>query len=72
MTHGVVAQLPQRLGRAVPVGLLDLRLSPTAGRTALASPDAVTQRLATAKVFQPWVWSFDTRPSHRGSSSEPR
>ena len=51
MTHGVVAQLPQRLGRAVPVGLLDLRLSPTAGRTALASPDAVTQGLATAKVF---------------------
>ena len=51
MTHGVVAQLPQRLGRAVPVGLLDLRLSPRAGRTAFASPDAVTQGLATAKIF---------------------
>ena len=51
MTDTAVAQLPQRLGRAVPVGLLDLRLSPTAGRTALASPDAVTQGLATAKVF---------------------
>ena len=51
MTHGVVAQLPQRLGRAVPVGLLDLLLSPRGGRTALVSPDVVTQGLATAKVF---------------------
>ena len=51
MTHSAVAQLPQRLGPAVPVGLLDLRLSPRVGRTGLVAPDAVTQGLATAKVF---------------------
>ena len=51
MTDGAVAQLPQRLGQAVPFGLLNLRLSPRVGRSALASPEAVTQGLATAKVF---------------------
>ena len=51
MTDTAVAQLPQRLGQAVPLGLLNLRLSSRVGRTALASPEAVTQGLATAKVF---------------------